>query len=189
MPNNVDTIVVSPARVLYSPVGTSLPADTLAPGGTWPTGWIELGYTAEPLKSSYTFDTIDHFVEQHLAKVGSNKSKEALMLETVMAEFTATNLNLAWDGSVTPGTNSDEFDIGDYRFLTKRQWGFEGDHVDGDGNYIAIRAFVWVATAVTGGELVLSKSATTGIPLKVDAFADTTRTVGNRLMKIQICKA
>lgn len=184
MPNLVGDIIVSPARVLYSPVATTLPANTVLPGGAWPSGWVEIGYTKEPLKFSYTFDALDIFVEQHLGPVGRVKTKEELTLETVLAEFNATNLDVAWDGQPTVQASDETFEIGDYRFLAQRQWGFEGDYIDGDGDYLPIRAFVWKATAVAGGELTLSKSDTTGVPLKIAALVDTSQTVKERLLKV-----
>jgi hypothetical protein len=184
MANLVGNIMVSPARILCSPLGTTLPANTLAPGGAWPAGWVEVGYTTEPLKFSYTFEALDVFVEQHLAPVGRVKTKEELTLETVLAELLAASLDVAWDGAPDSDENSEEFTVGDWRFLTQRQWGFEGDYEDDDGDHLPIRAFVWKATASTGGELTLSKSAVMGIPLKIAALVDTSKNVKERLLKV-----
>lgn len=187
MPNVVTDILAGPVRVLYAPIGTALPADTLAAGGTWPS-WVEVGLTKEPLTMAYEYETEGFEVEQSLAPVARRKTSHMLSLETVLAEFSALNLSLSFDGVVTtvaagvgqPG--KEELDVGDTQTLTKRMWGFEGIYSDEDAASFPARLIVYIGTGTTGGELEWSKAGGyTGIPLKIEALSDMARAVNERL--------
>lgn len=186
----VADIIVSPCRILYSAAGATLPADTLAVGGAWPTGWTELGYTKTPLSVEYSFDSLDYDIQESLAAVGRARIKEGLKMETVLAELTGANLDLAFDGALTltsAGAGQpakEELTIGDTSALAVLQWGFEGDYVSAAGNSHPLRIIVWKATAETGGKLEFGKADTSGVPLKLAAIADMTKSAGQRLLKV-----
>jgi hypothetical protein len=187
----ISDIIMTPVRVLYSPVGTSLPADTVAAAGNWPAGWVELGYTSDALKLGYKFETKDFFVQQSLAAVRRQKNKEELGLETQLAELDGSQLALTWGATNTPTAagagqpGKEEIVIGDEATIPELQWGFEGAYVDEDGMTFPVRVFIWKATAVSGGELEFSNQKETGVPLKLAAVADMTKPRGQRLMKLQ----
>ena len=78
MPEVISDIVVSAARLFHSPIGTALPADTLDVDAAWPTGWVSVGYTLEPVKAQYTFDVLEVMVQQEMGTVKRIRIKEAL---------------------------------------------------------------------------------------------------------------
>jgi len=188
MPEVISDIIVTSARLWRAPVGTTLPADTLAVDAAWPAGWIDVGYTLEPVKASYTFDVLDVMVQQEMGAVKRIRVKEALKLATVLAELTAANLALAFAGdaatvaptATTPGY--EEFSVGGTYELPESAWGLEGSYVDEDGELRPIRVFVWRATAAAGGELAFNREAVAGVPLEVSALHDRTKAKGKRLM-------
>ena len=53
MPQNASDIIVTGARVFVAPVGSTLPAPSLAVDAAWPTGWVDVGFTLEPTKLNY----------------------------------------------------------------------------------------------------------------------------------------
>ena len=101
MPEVISDIIVTSARLWRAPVGTALPADTLAIDAAWPAGCVDAGYTLEPVKAAYTFDVLDVMVQQEMGAVKRIRVKEALKLATVLAELTAANLALAFAGDAT----------------------------------------------------------------------------------------
>jgi len=187
----VSDIVIPNAKVYSAPLGTSLPADTVAVGGAWPAGWVSAGFLKEPLTITYEFDVLEVMILQSLAPVARRKTKEGLSIKTTLAEFTADFLNIALDGTVTqtavgsgqPG--KEEITFGDKATITERMWGFEGSYVDEDGATFPIRMFVYKGNAKAGGDLVMGKEDYTGVPLEIGALSDMTKAVGARLFKIQ----
>jgi hypothetical protein len=185
----VSDILVSPVRILRSPTGTTLPADSLAAGGAWPAGWTEFGYTKTPLSVEYAFESLDYDIQESLAAVGRTKIKEELKIETTLAEYNLTNLDLAWDAylSLTSSgsgvTGKEELTLGDQPEMEVLQWGFEGSYVSAAGNTHPFRVIVWKATSEVGGKLEFGKADTTGIPLKLAAISDMTKSANQRLVK------
>lgn len=184
-------LIATGAKVLYAPLSTGLPADTVAAGAAWPAGWVDFGYTSEPTKLIYESEELDHMVEQELGAVRRQRVEEKASLETVLAEITLTNLSVAWDNTVssTPAgvgqPGKEELVVGGSAGLTERMWGIEGKYVDEDGATFPVRVFVWKGTGVTGGELQFSRKDATGIPLKVGMLIDTTKAAGQKFFKIQ----
>jgi len=188
MPEVISDIIVTSARLWRAPVGTALPAESLAVDAAWPSGWIDVGYTLEPVKAAYTFDVLDVMVQQEMGSVKRIRVKEALKLATVLAELTAANLALAFAGdavSVAPAGGTpgyEEFSVGGKYELPESMWGLEGSYVNEDGELQPIRVFVWRATAAAGGELAFNREAVAGVPLEVSALHDRTKAKGKRLM-------
>ena len=184
-------VIVTGAKIYSSPVATALPAVTVAVDGAWPAGWVYVGYTLEPLKLTYNFDALEIMVQQTLNPIARTRIKEEAMFETVLAEHFAANLALAMAGtssttnavSGTPGYE-DFYVGGDYN-LPVKQWGFEGSYVSAAGNRHPIRVFIWRGNAQEGGELDYDRENPAGIPLKIKALADTGKTIGQHLMRIQ----
>ena len=188
MPEVISDIIVTSARLWRAPVGTALPADTLAVDAAWPSGWVDVGYTLEPVKASYTFDVLDVMVQQEMGAVKRIRVKEALKLATVLAELTAGNLALAFAGdasTVAPTADApgyEEFAVGGKYELPESAWGLEGSYVDEDGILRPIRVFVWRATAAAGGEVAFNREAVAGVPLEVSALHDRSKAKGKRLL-------
>lgn len=188
----VTDILAGPMKIFNAPVGTTVPANTLAEGAAWPAGWTEIAYTKEPLKVSYEIETFNIRVEQALSDVARRKTDENVMFETVLAEFRTQSMALAFGGTHTQVTapavgveGIEEFTVGGQIFMSERAWGFEGVLYNnaGDTGYPA-RVIIYRATIDEGGEMEFSKEDYAGIPLKIKALADTSKTVGAQLFRV-----
>jgi hypothetical protein len=194
----VADILVSPARVFYSPLGTALPDETtVAVGAAWPVGWIDLGYTLAPVSLSFSADTFELEVEQVTNPLKIIRTKETVEMETMLAELTAANLKLAMGSSSTVTTTAagasqhgfDELKMGGEVLIPEYQWGFEGYTLDSQNRQLAKRIFIYRAVATLNGKLDFSKKAAAGIALKIKALADTTKTQGQQMLNAQFVTA
>lgn len=189
---SVSDIMIGGARIFYAPEGEALPDETdVAYGAAWGGNWVEIGLTSTPVTWAHNFTETDINVEQRLAAVARARTSEALMLETVLAELTADNLNLAMNGTVSPtsaGASQDGFedlDAGGEAVLTVRAWGFEGRYVEANGTKQPVRLFLYLGTATLNGNLVIAKETPAGISFQVKGLADTSKAVGADLFKFQ----
>lgn len=187
-------ILVSPADIWISATGVALPDETsIAAGAAWGSGWTNLGYTLTPLMMGITIDTFDLEVEQIANPLRSVKTKETITLEVTLAELTAANMKYALAAStavvtVAAGASQHGFDTlkaGGDVLLPEYQVGFEAVVLDASGNKLIKRVFVYRSTLVLGGNMEFSKKAAAGIPLKVIAYADTTKTAGQQVIEMQ----
>lgn len=185
-------ILVGPLKIFCAPLGTTLPSDALAEDAAWPAGWVQIAYTKESLKMASEFEKLAITVEEALSPIHFRKTGESLKFETVLAEFTTQNMAYALDGVHAQPTapsgaveGLETFTLGGNRFLTERAWGFEGKMFNRAGDVaVPVRIYVWRATAEAGGQLEFSKSEYSGIPLKLEALADTSKAAGQQLFKI-----
>jgi hypothetical protein len=190
MPLEVADIILSNAIVYQAPEGTALPADTVAAGADWAGDWERVGYTNEPLTMAYEYEIAEPDIQESMAPIKRLKISENASFETVLAELSADALTLAWEGAVTttaPGAlqpGKDTYNVGGKRDLTVRAWGFEGQYESALGNIHPIRLLIYRGTATEGGELEFSKSAYTGIPLKIGALSEMDNAAGSQLFKI-----
>lgn len=186
----VSDIIQGPCKIYYGTYGLALPADSVAVGGSWPAGWNALGYTKVPLSVDFAREMTDHDIQESLAAVARRANKEELTIETTLAEFVASELVLDTGGtySVTPAssgvTGIHTIVAGDDTTPTVYSWGFEGSYVSAAGNLHPIRLHVYRATAEFGVKLEFGKAETTGVPLRVKAISDMTKTAGERLFKL-----
>lgn len=184
-------ILLTPATIWYAPVGTAAPADSLAYGAAWGGAWTNLGYTTTPLTIGVTRETYEVFVEQLANPVKEIVTSESLVFETTLAEFTGRNLALAFSGTVTetpPGAGQvgkTELVTGGQTSLDTFAFGFEGLYKDSSNNEFPVRIFVWIANPVLNGQLQFAKNKEAGLPLQIKAKADTGKSIGEQLMKIQ----
>lgn len=191
---SVSDILVSPAKIYYSPLATALPDETtVAVGDAWPAGWIDLGYTLTPVSMSFSADTFELEVEQVTNPLKIIRTKETLEFETSLAELTAANLKLAMGSSQTVTTTAagasqhgfDDLKMGGEVLIPEYQWGLEGYTLDTSNRKLAKRIFIYRAVATLNGKLDFSKKAAAGVSLKVKALADTTKTAGQQLINVQ----
>lgn len=190
MPENVTDILMGGARVLNAPVGEALPdVDTILYGAAWGGNWAEVGFTSTPVAWKHSFDEKEVDVQQRIAAIDRQRTKEELMLETKLAEITSDTLQLALGGTaaiIVPASGvvgRDELTGGGEVVLDKRTWGFEGLYVGADGTKRAVRLQVFIATSTINGDLEFSKTDEAGIPLQVRGLADTGKAVGADLFK------
>lgn len=187
---DVAAITMTNALLYYAPLGTTLPADTLAAGGTWPVGWVRLGYTSAPLVFAYNYETKAPEIQEAMGAVKRKKISEEGTLETTMAELGFVSLPKIWGGSnvvTAPGVGQvgkETFKIGGASQMPVLMWGFEGEQEDDNGVVFPVRGFIWRGTGEEGGELEFSKEDWVGIPLKVSALEDMSKPKGERLLQL-----
>lgn len=188
-------ILHGPVAIKYAPVGTALPADSVAFGGVWPTGWLDFGYTQAPLTLNYTFDELDIEVEQELAPLDRIRIKETVELSSVLAELTAKNVGVMMNGIVTltdagaKQVGKEEVEVGGDRNLNKYAFAFEGLYIDSTGNKFPRRFFLYRGTCRVDGEIASGKEANANLPFTIKGLVDTSKSSGKNLFKWQTVKA
>lgn len=187
----VTDILVTPATIYYAPVGEALPDETsVGYGDAWGGNWVDLGYTLEPVSLSYETETFELEVEQITLPVRRVRTKETVMIETSLAEMTATNLALVVDGTATTTAAGvgqvgfDEILAGGSVDLSEYAWGFEGFRVTAANVRLPVRVFLYRGQAVLNGQLTFAKGAGVGIPIQIKALPDTTQTAGEQILVI-----
>lgn len=190
MPSEVAELTMSEATLYYAPLGTALPADTLAAGGAWPVGWVKVGLTTEPLVVAYEFETKSPKLQQALGSVKSKKTSEEVRFETVMAQLNFTSIGKVWNTkvTVTPAAAGqpakERLQGGGSRQMTMLMWGFEGEQEDENGIIYPVRGIIYRGQATEGGEVEFSSEDYTGIPLKIKANEDLSKPKGERCFEI-----
>lgn len=187
----VTDILVTPATIYYAPVGETLPDETsVGYGDAWGGNWVDLGYTLEPVSLSYETETFELEVEQITLPVRRVRTKETVMIETSLAEMTATNLALVVDGTATTTAAGvgqvgfDEILAGGSVDLSEYAWGFEGFRVTAANVRLPVRVFLYRGQAVLNGQLTFAKGAGVGIPIQIKALPDTTQDPGEQILVI-----
>ena len=129
----ISDIIIAPATLLTAPVGTALPnANMIQVGGNWPAGWVKVGLTTAPISVNYMQDLIQIEIEQTGLVVRGQTAKEALTVETTLAELTGANLNYLVDGTLTTAAatvslrGEEVVEAGGSFEVSERAWGFEG---------------------------------------------------------------
>ena len=192
----VADILISPATIWYAPVGEANPDDTtVIYGAAWGGNWVSLGYTLEPVSLSYETDTFKLMVQQLPTPVKGVRTSEDAAIETVLAEFTSTNLDIALQGSTTTtaagaaqrALTSTAF--GGQTALDEYAWGFEGLYKTAANLEFPVRFLFYKGSAVLNGALEFAKDSGVGIPLRIELWADTTQTVGEQFGTIEIVTA
>jgi len=175
-------VLVSPATVWYAPVGTALPSpSTVLAGQAWPAAWKNLGYTLEPTNLNMNVTPFDLYVQQLTVPLRTIRTEVEVMLETVMAEFTADTLKLATDGTVVTtapaagAAGRDEITVLASKVdVSLFAFGIEGIRVLDNNARVPVRIFIPRGSAVMNGPITFAKGEGIGIPLQFKAFADNT---------------
>jgi len=192
----VANVIKSGARLYVAPTGEANPDETsVAYGAAWGGNWVRVGYTKTPLTMAYESDESDIEVEEELAPIKRRRVKENLTLETVLAELTATYLQLAASDQDTVSETAagvgqkayEETGLGGEAILTEKKWGFEGLFINSSGDEEPIRLFVHKGTAKVNGNLEFSQKSTdyTGVPIQIKALAKTDESEGQKLCIFQ----
>ena len=174
-------IFKSNAVIWVAPVGTALPNpnDILA-GAAWGGAWARAGFTAEPVAVAYDHAESEFQVEEFLASVARMTTSEGLKVETVLAELTATYLQLGLEGTVATTAAAsgvagvENLVVGNAARRTVRAFGIEGQYVDASGNTLPLRFFIYRATCHLNASLEFSKHTDkyTGIPIQILGLGD-----------------
>ena len=185
----VADILLTPASIWYAPVGETLPDEnTVDYGDDLGGNWADLGYTLQPLSCNLTKELFKLFVEQLTNPVKKKYTSEEVVFETTLAELTGTNMQLAFDGTITETPASaiqvgmTEMEMGGDVTPKLYAFGFEGEYVDDDNVSFPVRILAYRATPVLGGQLQFAKAAAVGIPIRVELEADTTKDPGKQMM-------
>ena len=192
----VSNVLKTGAVLWFAPVGETIPDETaVAYGDDWPGNWRRVGYTKAPLRMMYEDEQVDIETEEELAPVNRFRTSETLALETELAELTAEYLALAGGDQDTVVETSaavgqkayEEVGFGGSAIIAQYAWGFEGFRVDDAGDQQPVRMVVRKGTAKLNGELEFSQKSDgyPGIPLRINALADTSQLSGQKLALFQ----
>lgn len=188
----VTDILITPARILKAPVGETLPDETsVAYGGSWGGNWASVGYTLQPLTMSYNREVFGLKLEQLNGDAKRRVTDEVVKFETVLAEATPDNLQLAIGGTVSATSAGasqvafEDLDVGGAVQMDELAWGIEGFYENASGTQFPVRIFVYKATAVLNGQLTFAKAAAAGVPLQISAMPDASKSLGANLVKFQ----
>lgn len=196
---NSDDVLVTPANVLYAPVGTALPDESTveynADSGAYTswTGWTLLGYTTAPTSFTYGYETFDVEVQQSAAPIKSSKTNETLTLSFTLAQFDADILALVLDGTANdtaagPGQKAfSQVDAGGDTQLSEYMFAVEAYRTEpSTGIKQPVRIFVYRGSLSVNGDISFDKGGVTQVPCQVTALADSTKPVGSQLVSVQI---
>jgi hypothetical protein len=190
-------ILIGPGKVYYAPLATANPDETsVAYGGTW-TSWTSLG---DFLEGSGVTLSIDEeftkvYTEQATAPVTAVRTKREPMLRMTLAEHSAANLALVLDGTNTPtaaGASQKAFNsipFGSNSNIDFYKWGIEGFRKDATGVDQPVRYFFHKGYLRLAGDINLSKSDPTGIPIEITILADRSQSAGSELGLLEIVTA
>jgi hypothetical protein len=176
-------------------VGTALPDETtVAYGGSW-SSWTDVGTTIEALAISVEVEDVDVEVQQYTAPVRRFRTSEKVAFETVLAEMTGANLALILNGAnsdTAAGASQKGYSAitaGGYFEIPEKTWAIEGYRVDTADTEQPVRLQILSGTAKFNGETEFGKANPAGIPLRIDALADTTKAKGAELLRVEIVTA
>jgi hypothetical protein len=191
------SVLVAEAAVLTAPLGTALPDETSVAWntfGSW-TGWTMLGYTNQPTAINYSYDLFQVDVQQSLSPIKSRKTNERVTFKTSLAQFEGALLAIALQGSnsdTAAGASQKAFSevvMGGDPAMTERMFALEGWREDSAGTKQPVRVFAYRTIVSADGDIVWDKAAVTGIPITATGMADTTKSIGQQLLKIHVITA
>ncbi len=94
-PSNV---MVGAAYMYLAPANTAMPAQSVAFGGTWPSGWVYVGATEAGVKFSVDRKTQDIMIEEQSTPVLVTTDTMTASVEASLAEDTVANMQWAYGG-------------------------------------------------------------------------------------------
>lgn len=96
-------ISLGPGTLYAAPLGTAEPQ---AVTGAWPAGWLTLGYTDAGSTFSYNPSFAAVTVEEELDVIDNVPTGRTVSLAFALAEITAANLLLVYNGGVGPAAQT-----------------------------------------------------------------------------------
>lgn len=189
----VADVLIGPAIVYTGPLGSTLPADTVAVDTPWGGSWVRFGFTSSPLTFAYEYEVVEPKIQEVLGSLKRAKSSEKLNLETTIAELDFTQMQFAWGGGTVTAIaaaagvpEASVMKLGGQRFMLTRAIGFEAQRYDEETNTIyPIRLLIYRGTGSAGGSLEFSKDDYTGTALKIGALEDISKPRGERLFEFR----
>lgn len=188
----VADILLGSASMWVAPVGEAEPDETsIELGDAWGGNWEDMGYTTAPISLSRSIEEFELEVEQVTNPVKRIITKEDVMIETTLAEQTASNLSKVLNGTastVAAGASQRGYEqvvSGGDSALNQYAVGFEGIYQDLNNAKFPVRVFLYIVTMSLNGQLQFSKRAAAGVPVQFKALADTSKAVGQQILKWQ----
>jgi hypothetical protein len=189
----VANIVYGPAVIWLAPAGEAAPDETtIGVGVDWGGNWERVGFTKSGAAALYEFETAEADVQELLTTPKRWKTAEKMSVETALAELIADYLQLAVaSGTVTETAAGaaqvgyEELQVGGQRVLDEKTVGIEGTFRASDGTEFPIRYIIHRANCMVNGAFEFAKDGQPGIPFRVDALADASKSVGNQLFVFQ----
>lgn len=184
--------VMTHARILYAPTGTSLPNETsVAWGAAW-SGFTEPGDLLDELRITLvsTFSGISP--QNANGDTNDYQTGEKLTADSILGDFTGPNIALLIQGTNTTTaagvSQKPNWKIkgGGRRVVNKYLFGFEGFRQDVNGTLQPVRVFFYIASIRQNGAWRFNKDQKLGAPFTVKAYHDTTKTIGEQLWEIHI---
>jgi hypothetical protein len=195
MTSTLSEFLISPLTVFYAPIGTTLPAQSLAYGAAWPVGWVKLGDQKEGGKLSYSYEKMEIKTQNSRGgTVAVRRNSETAMFETVLAGWNKDNLILTLAGksvnytaATTSVNGTARVSVGGALCLPSYMWGFEGEVIDDEcqESYYA-RAFFHKGIVDSGFEAEFKFDDYVGLPLKIQALSDTAKASNEQLLYIDL---
>jgi hypothetical protein len=109
-------VLVGQARVFVAPynpvVPVTLPAETVALGGTWPAPWVPIGATEAGVSLLFKRETEDVMIEEQLTPIVTNTKSVDLRVNTTLSEDTLQTMKLAFGGGTITVTAASSGVIG-----------------------------------------------------------------------------
>jgi hypothetical protein len=105
----VDAIATGPGYLLWAPLGSTLPTNTVSGSrftDTWPVAWQLLGATDEGSEWNYSVDTDTVEVAEQLDPVAVIATGRTISMSFALAGISATNLKRLTNGGVLTTTGS-----------------------------------------------------------------------------------
>lgn len=95
---SIDTskVVKGPATLWLGPVGTAMPADTVAIGTAWTTPWAAIGATDTGVQTAWNPNTQDTMIEEQALPVSVDLVSADFSVTVALAEDTLENIKYAF---------------------------------------------------------------------------------------------
>ena len=101
MPVDVTKVIAGVATLYTAPVGTAMPADTVAEGVAWASTWVHHGATEEGISFINGTDTNDIFVEEQSPPARILVSRRNVRVTFALAEDVVASMKLSYGGGVS----------------------------------------------------------------------------------------
>lgn len=167
-------ILIAGARILYAPLSSALPLDSVALGAAWPAAWKEFGFTNEPLKFNTGFEIYKVMVEQRQAFIAQKKTNSECGFESRGVDFSADAFKATLGGTKTTASATSSLppvDIYTYTaddFVPASMWGIEGGYIFSPSAIYPVRIFGFIGYPGEGSDFDFAKAKEAGLKLNVD---------------------
>lgn len=190
-------VLVTGATVLHSNLGAALPNINGVNFGAYASwsSWTNLGVTTSPTRIRHDKEYYQLDAQQYAHPVLMRQVGKRTSVRLEIAEISGQTLALLIDGSLAtqaagPGVKGAwTIDYGSDLATVERQWAFEGFRPDANGTFQPVRWFFYRAVLVLDGDFDFNRRDSVKARATLHCMADTTKTQGQDVGKIQIVTA